>query len=192
MFRLGLDIDGCINDFSSLIYKYASVFSEANGIHMTYDMRDYYLERYFGWSEYMSNEFWTKYYRLALERTRPQPGAKEAITEFKEKGIKIYLITARKEKYRELTTKWLKDHQIPFDKLIMTSEKATACEENKIDLMVEDEAENCKSIANKNRVLCMAYKYNQELEGAKNIVRVSSWDEICDIVLEDLCAEKII
>lgn len=192
MFRLGLDIDGCINDFSSLIYKYASVFSEEKGIKKAYDMSDYYLERYFGWSEYINNEFWTKYYTLSLERTRPLPGARETIDELKRKGVKIYLITARKERYREITLNWLKHHQIPFDKLIMTSEKADACVENQIDLMVEDESENCKSISNKIKVLCMSYKYNEELESVKNIVRVSGWDEIYNIVLQSLSSEEVI
>jgi len=190
--RLGLDIDGCINDFSSLIYEYANVFNESKGINMEFDMSEYYLERYFGWSEYMSNEFWSKYYKLALECTRPLPGAKEIISELKDMGVKVYLITARKEKFKELTINWLNHHQLPFDKLIMTSEKATSCAENNIDIMVEDEPENCKSIAACSKVLCMSYKYNEDLEGYKNIIRVSSWDEIYNIVLQYIDVEDVV
>lgn len=192
MFRLGLDIDGCINDFSSLIYKYASVFSEDKGIYKEFDMSDYYLERFYGWSQYMSHEFWTRYYKLALEETVPLPGARETISELKSKGVKIYLITARKEKYREITVNWLKSHQIPFDKLIMSSEKATVCLENHIDIMVEDEPDNCKSISSSTRVLCMAYKYNEGLKALENIERVSDWTEIYNIIMQHIKAEEVI
>ena len=183
MFRLGLDIDGCINDFGSLLHRYASVFSEEYGIEKQSDMSDYSVARYFGWSQYINNEFWSKYYKQIMARALPQPGAAQTISLLRRNGIEIYLITARMEKYRELTTGWLNKYNVQFDNLIMTREKAKACVKNQIDLMVEDEPENCESIAEYKPVLCMTYKYNECLEGRKNIIRVANWVEIYNEVM---------
>jgi uncharacterized protein len=178
MFRLGLDIDGCINNFSNLIYDYATLFNEKYGIDKKPDMSDYLIERFFGWSQYMNNEFWTLYYRQALQATRPLAGAVQTISLLKRNGAEIYLITARGEKYREATIDWLNKHGIKFDKLIMTKEKAENCLKYSIDLMIEDEPDNCRSIGKHVPVLCMSYKYNDCLEGMDNIERVSNWAEI--------------
>lgn len=189
MFRLGLDIDGCINDFSDMIYRYASIFSEGHGINKEYDMSDYLIERHFGWSEYMNNEFWSKYYKLAMANTVPQPGAAQTISRLKGNNIEIYLITARIDKLREITINWLDRYNIQYDKLIMTAEKAKVCLENSIDMMIEDEPENCTSIAKHIPVLCMEYKYNEGLNGMNNITRVSNWAEVYNGVMH-LAREK--
>ncbi|MDP4088502.1 MAG: hypothetical protein Q8930_04410 [Bacillota bacterium] len=192
MFRLGLDIDGCINDFSSLIYRYASFFSESHGIIKEIDMSDYLIERYFGWSEYMNNEFWTKNYKHALTNTVPLPCAVEVISRLKGENVEIDIITARREGLREITINWLNRHGIPFDKLIMSREKAKACIESRIDLMIEDEPENCEAISEHTTVLCMAYKYNERLEGSNNLIRVSSWMEIYSEVIERIRAAQTV
>lgn len=184
MFRLGLDIDGCINDFSDMIYRYASIFSESHGIDKDYDMSDYLIERHFGWSEYMNNEFWAKYYKLAMANTVPLPGAVQTISLLKGNNIEIYLITARREKLREITINWLNRHNIHFDRLIMTEEKAQACVKNRIDIMLEDQPENCEAIAEHIPVMCMAYKYNEGLEGKDNIMRVDNWVEVYNVVMQ--------
>jgi uncharacterized HAD superfamily protein len=184
LFRLGLDIDGCINDFSEMIYRYASIFSESHGIDKDYDMSDYLIERHFGWSEYMNHEFWTKYYKQAMANTVPLPAAVQTISLLKRNNIEIYLITARKEKLREITINWLNRYNIQYDKLIMTREKAQACVENRIDIMIEDEPGNCEAVAAHIPVLCMAYKYNEGLEGKGNIMRVDNWAEVYNEVME--------
>lgn len=177
MFKLGVDIDGSINDFSDLIYKCAIIFNESQGIDKLPDMSDYIIERFFEWSEYQNTEFWTKFYKLALTNTIPLAGVVETLSLLKRKGIALYFITARVEKYRELTLSWLKKHNIPMDNLIMSKNKAQACLENNIAIMVEDEPENCVSISEHIPVLCMSYPYNQHLEEVRNIKRISNWAE---------------
>jgi uncharacterized HAD superfamily protein len=192
MFKLGLDIDGCINNFSTLIYEYAAIFNEKYGIDKKPDLSDYLIERYFGWSQYMNNEFWTLYYRQALSTTAPLPGAAQTISLLKRNGVHIYLITARAEKYREITTNWLNQHNIKFDKLIMSKEKAIQCLENKIDLMIEDEPGNCEAIAKQIPVLCMSYKYNEHLSARDNITPVSNWAEIYNEVIHSMKQKKAV
>lgn len=183
MFRLGLDIDGCINNLGILLHEYASAFSEKHGIHKKSDMSDYLIERLFGWPENVTKEFWISHYRQALNAATPLPGASQTISLLKRNGLEINLITARGEKYSEITNEWLNKHGVKFDKLIMTKEKVAACLENSIDLMVEDEPANCESIAQHIPVLCMSYKYNESLAGIDNITRVSNWAEIYNEIM---------
>jgi uncharacterized HAD superfamily protein len=183
MFRLGLDIDGCINNLGILLHEYASAFSKKHGINIKSDMSDYLIERHFGWPEHITKEFWISHYKQALNAATPLPGAPQTISLLRRNGLEIYLITARKEKYSEITNHWLTKYGIKFDKLIMTNEKAAACVENSIDLMVEDEPANCESIAQHIPVLCMSYKYNESLAGINNITRISNWAEIYNEVM---------
>ena len=192
MFRVGLDIDGCINDFSNLIYKYATVFNEGHGINKSFDMSDYLIERYFGWTESMNNEFWAKFYKQALMSTFPLQGAVQTISLLKRNNIEIYIVTARNERYRELTVEWLRKHNIGFDKLIMSRQKAEICIDNDIELMVEDESENCSAIAKYIPVICMSYKYNENLEGAKNIKRVTNWPEIYNEIIHCMKEKDVV
>ncbi|MDP4177571.1 MAG: hypothetical protein Q8900_04435 [Bacillota bacterium] len=178
MFRLGLDIDGCINDFNKIICKYIAIFNEGYGINKDFDLSDYHIQRYFGWTECMNSEFWAKFYKQALINTMPQQGAVQAISLLKNSNIEIYIVTARDEQYRELTSQWLNTHGIMYDKLIMSKYKAAVCVENDIDLMVDDETENCITISKHIPVICMSYPYNDHLERSHNIKRVTNWVEI--------------
>jgi uncharacterized protein len=177
LFKLGVDIDGTINDFSNLIYKCAVIYNEGQGIYKNVDMSDYSMERYFNWTDYQNNEFWTKYYKHALINTVPHKGVVQALSLLKDRDVAIYFITARAENLREITLEWLKKHNIQMDYLIMEKDKSKTCLDYCINLMIEDEPDNCSAISKHIPVLCMSYPYNQHLEGHKNIKRIEDWNE---------------
>lgn len=177
MFKLGVDIDGSINNFSELIYKCAAIYNESQGISKIPDLSDYNMERYFNWTNFQSNEFWSRFYKYALNSTVLLPEAEKSLSLLKHRGVSIYFITARLNKYRDNTLNWLMKYNIAMDSLIMDKDKSRICIQNEIDLMVEDEPENCILIARQTPVLCMAYPYNQHLEGYDNIKRINNWSE---------------
>jgi uncharacterized HAD superfamily protein len=66
-------------------------------------------------------------------KAKPIIGAKERITYwFFQRSHKIVLHTSRREQDRKRTEKWLKEHGIPYDKLVMGKPKA--------DLYIDDKA----------------------------------------------------
>lgn len=181
MINLGIDIDGTINDFNSLIYKYADKYNEGLGISKKTDMSEYSLGRFFGWSTEQDIEFWTQNLQNAMSKTTPLSKSACIISRLKEKGVGIYIITARPESYRESTCSWLNKHNIQYDKLIMSSDKVSECLIHEIDVMIEDHPDNCLAIAQHIQVLCMTYPYNLHLRD-RNIKRVCCWTEIYEEV----------
>lgn len=183
MLKIGIDIDGTINNFNKLIYKYAECFNKSQGIDKKADMSDYYLSRFFGWSDYQDNEFWTQNLIIAMTNATPLPGAVQTISQLKNEGIEIYIITARIESYRKHTVEWLKEHNIGYDGLIMNRDKAHVCLKYGINVMIDDHPENCTSIAEFIPVLCMGYPYNSHLNGMENIRYINNWAEVYDEVM---------
>ena len=108
----------------------------------------------------------------------PAPKAKQVLTKLKNQGFTIILITARNDKYRNLTLNWLEKHQIPFDQLIHSKHKADVCQELGVELFIDDKLENLQSIKENMEIplLLMDMDHNQHYEGA--IPRVNNWLEI--------------
>ena len=111
----------------------------------------------------------------------------------KEEGHEIYIITARNDygvpqeyigKMKEIVPKWLKDNNIPYDKIIYTEgSKLPYCVGNYVEIMIEDSPRNVEELSTKIPVLCFNCKYNENLEG-KNITRVYSWYDVYSKIKE--------
>ena len=129
-------------------------------------------------------EFLKKYSAKIFREVSPKEQAKEILKKLKEAGHTIIIITAREEKHVEelylITHNWLKQHEIPFDKLIINSvDKAEKCKENHIDIFIDDSIKYCESVWKqmKTPVYLFDSVYNQMHEN-ENIKRVFSWEEI--------------
>lgn len=111
--------------------------------------------------------------------------AKEIINKLKEQGNEIYFITARSRKFYQdaynTTYTWLINNGIEFDKLIVEAGKKDAiCEENNIDLFIDDSIDHVKSINDKNiRAIIYTSRYNID---AKDLERINDWNELLDII----------
>lgn len=68
---------------------------------------------------------------------------------------------------------------IPYDKLIINaSDKLKVCEDEGIELFIEDSYDTCKELTeNGIKSILMTTKMNQQIE-AGNIPRVHNWDEV--------------
>jgi len=53
------------------------------------------------------------------------PHARDSLMDLRERGFTVILFTARRESEREITEKWLKRYDIPYDELVMN--KPIAC-----------------------------------------------------------------
>lgn len=129
------------------------------------------------------NDFLKEHLVRIYQEAEPAFYVKEILAELLVKKFKIYLITARKEKYNQLTKNWLKKHQIPYTKLFHSDKKAPLAQRKKIKLFIEDYEENIKDLLAYNIPVIIMNKYhNQSLKG-ENIYRVDNWQEIKEIVL---------
>ena len=80
------------------------------------------------------------------------PGAKDVLTQLKQDGHELYIVTARggyDKTVIEETIASLKDHGLDiFTRMHWNSKnKAKICQEEQLDLMIDDSYDNCKAIA---------------------------------------------
>lgn len=134
------------------------------------------------------DEFWDKYFLDYVLNEKPRKFADEITNKLHEEGHEIFIITARyftdKDKKRacssitDVVSKWLKNNNIYFDKIIFSPEdKLEICNNNKIELMIEDAPYNVNKLSKHIPVICFNANYNKQCEG-ENIIRCYSWYDI--------------
>lgn len=185
--NIGIDIDNVISKFDEALeeefLKHDKELRNTGIINPNKHM----TEGMFDWTD---DELWP-FYLENIERIAQnldvKEGAKEYIEKLKEDGHTIVIITGRdNEEYTDpygMTKKWLREKEIPYDKLILTKykkEKAEKCIENGIDIMIDDSRGICKECFQNNiTTLIMDKPCNRDI---KEITRVYNWKEIYEFV----------
>lgn len=117
-------------------------------------------------------------------------GVIEVLTKLREQGHKIIFITARNHKEfsdpYKISHDFLNVNGVPYDKLLVNiSDKAQQCLLENIDLFIDDNNDNCRSVHNTGiKTWQFGTIFTQKI---KNIDRVTSWDEIYRRV-QEMCA----
>lgn len=184
--RIGIDIDNVISDFdNALLRAYLKHDKEIYGKGIVNPQAKYIRKGMFDWSEEEESDFYYKNIEEIATHLKPIHRAPEIITQLKEEGNEIYIISGRdNQEYTkpfEMTKEWLEKHHIPYDELLLTNAydkqaKTKVCLEKGIAIMIEDNTGTCKDLMeNGITVWMMNTRFNQNnLE----IERVSSWEEI--------------
>ena len=113
-----------------------------------------------------------------FKKVPPRTQSIPVLNELKEKDYDIILVTARGADLRDLTAEWLAKHQIPYDELIHSDQKADVCKQKGIELFIDDRLKNLLPIKKRLKipVLLMTMTHNQDYEG--EIPRVKNWREV--------------
>lgn len=185
--NIGIDIDNVISKFDEALEEEFLKHDKELRNTGIIDPNKHMTEGMFDWSE---EELWP-FYLDNVERIAKnlgvKEGAKEYIEKLKEDGHTIVIITGRDNgEYSDpynMTKKWLREKEIPYDKLIFTKykkEKAEKCIENGIDVMIDDSNSICRECYKKNiTTLIMDKPCNRE---EKEITRVYNWKEIYEFI----------
>lgn len=189
--RVGLDLDNVISNFNDTLFEEYIKYDKSlrnNGV--INENAKYIREGMFDFTEEEESTFYKNNIERIAKKLKPLPYCKEAIKKLKEKGIEIYIITARDNgdytNPLEMTKDWLEKYDIEYDKLIITRpyNKGIVCKENHIDIMIDDSVNTLKDVKNHNvKCLLMSTRYNQwntEFE------RVNYWDKIYDRLLQEI------
>ena len=188
--RIGIDIDDTTVVTVKSMIKYADIYDKndlgKNGINGNFGLiqNRYYLQALYGWSDEEKFAFFDKYYKNILEECEPMENAPEMVAKLKEEGNEIFFITARLSNIKncnteEITTKTLKENNIPYDKLIVNaSDKLKFCKENNIEIFIEDSYDTCKQLEeNGIKSYLMTTRMNEQIDSGE-IERVTTWDEL--------------
>lgn len=182
--NIGIDIDDVITD-GETYYAYAQKYIVETLQRTPVIVNDLglcehasYCDDLFGWSQKESEDFWNKNMENVLSDARIRSFARETISALREKGHKIFIITARHHGEMEIGFKWLEDHNIEYDELYFDiAEKGKFAKEKNIDVFIDDSFINCKSI-DENGVASyiMDIRTNRNIDLSKTgIKRIFSW-----------------
>lgn len=178
--KLGVDIDGVVSD--SYTYWLGALNKHFNK--EIKELHDYKLELLFDvpWQE--MNRFFVENVEALFMSPQPMPGVKRALEMIKAHKHEIQLITARREEEEEITRRWLRKYQIPYDQLQVIGDKSKAeiCQTEQISLFVEDYAVNAELISDLGiPVIILDAGYNR-VKLPDSVIRCYNWGQIIDVL----------
>lgn len=188
--NIGIDIDDTISETYEALLPYAQKYMvedlKKNPVFDTSIECDnhLYIESICHWNQDEITNFWKKYYAEMMQSLNIKRFAAEIIQKFKQRGDKIFLITARWSQEGQdtelITRKWLENQHVIYDELIIdANNKMEIAKKKNIDVFIDDSFHYCREIANNTdiKVLMMNSKLNEVFQDDK-VRRVYSWKEI--------------
>ena len=185
--RIGVDIDGVLNDIGQWHYSCGFKFCIDNHIQRGFHPHEYMIEKQFELTDEENYKFWREYIFDLMVSIPTRPYAGNILKILKEMGHEIVILTARDNRYLTnqyantmnfYVEEWLHKNNIPYDEIITgPGKKKDKCIKHKLDIMIEDKASNILEISDVIPVLCFDAPYNLGIV-KNNVHRVYSWYQI--------------
>lgn len=179
--NIGIDIDDTLTYSHELRLSYGQEFDYKNfGGSKLKNPNGRDTMDIFSWDEETDMKLWWEILSNQEKHNSPRPFAKEIIKKMRKDGHKVFIISARDEKYfkapYEESKKWLDDSDIEYDDiLIACKEKGKACKELNINVFLDDNEQNCIEVADRGiQAFIFDNVFNQNLLD-KRIKRVYSF-----------------
>ena len=185
--RIGVDIDGVLNDIGQWHYSCGFKFCIDNHIQRGFHPHEYMIEKQFELTDEENYKFWREYIFDLMVSIPTRPYAGNILKILKEMGHEIVILTARDNRYLTnqyantmnfYVEEWLHKNNIPYDEIVAgPGKKKDKCIKHKLDIMIEDKASNVLEISDVIPVLCFDAPYNLGIV-KDNVHRVYSWYQI--------------
>ena len=188
--RIGIDIDNVISNFDEVLLKECLNYDKnLRNTGIVNKNADYIKTGMFDWSKEELDDFYYNNIERIANNLNTLDKAPEYIKKLRQDGHEIYIISGRdngeySDPYK-LTYDWLKKYNIEYDKLILTNaynsqEKAKACIENDINIMIDDSPRILLEVENMGiTALIMDTPYNRKID---NLKRMHNWKEIYEFI----------
>lgn len=185
--RIGVDIDGVLNDIGQWHYSCGFKFCIDNHIQRGFHPHEYMMEQQFELTDEENYKFWREYIFDLMVSIPTRPYAGNVLKALKEMGHEIVILTARDNRYLTnqyantmnfYVEEWLHKNNIPYDEIVAgPGKKKDKCIKHKLDIMIEDKASNVLEISDVIPVLCFDAPYNLGIV-KDDVYRVYSWYQI--------------
>lgn len=180
--NIGIDFDGTITDY----YDFQSKWLQENYGLKAIDLSKTTFKDRFGVSEEDIGYSESNYFDIYFNNVAVKKNAKETINYMSKMGFNIYIITNRSFQRRNYIETYLKKYDIKYNKLFCLDRSNSITKLDKlkdlnINLMIEDNPYQVKSISKSIKVICIDDIYNQNIEG-KNIFHIKDWKEVSDVL----------
>lgn len=183
--NIAIDIDDTLTESFDYFLPFVAEYFGAG----TNELRDKNISYSTLPSEWKKNElaFCKAYYDRVAADTPFKPDAAWGVRKLHELGHRIIIITGRTTAFYtdpyQTTTEELKKGDIIYDKLICTLDKAGACVEENISVLIDDSPAHCDSVADKGiPVLLFTGKGNDTAKTEH--LRVRNWTEAVNAVAQ--------
>ena len=136
--RIGLDLDDTICSTDIVIRKYVDNYCQKNKI----------LVNELWSNKELKNDFLTNNLEKIYSEAKIKQGVKTTLNKLKQDGHKLYIVTARTNKYvktdmKSIINNYLNSNNIFVDDIFIDGkDKVDICKNNKIDIMLEDNLYN--------------------------------------------------
>ena len=184
---IGIDIDGVITDEHSgyniniwhhylcdYLGKEVEKKEDIYNIYEAYDLEKEVID------SFLDNNLNNIYKDLI-----PSNGVQKILEDLNEKDFEIILITAREEKFRAVTKKWLKKYNIIYDKLIHQVDKVPPAKQEDIELFIEDDQNNAEEFKkNGIEVILFDKMHNRDTSLIQDENRVYTWKQVENLIYE--------
>lgn len=173
--KIGIDIDGTMNNFQ---YVAAQYLKEDYGV--IFDDSNY--ELYTGLTQSQINEFNEKHEEDFTNHVSPMPYSQEVIQDLSTAGNQIFIITARGYSMADQTLEWLRKNKFVYNDIYFNAgNKVDVCKWKDVDVMIEDSPYNLKAL-NQNNIPFITFKqnYNNDING--ELYRSNDWLKIYDFL----------
>ncbi len=188
---IGIDIDDTLTDIRDELNKSALNYAKKLGKNVSNNNK--YIENQNNGNEYQEKYGFTyeelKYFLREIQENitrnaKPRKYVRDTLKRLSEKGNKIYIITARDSEFHEnpykLSKDWLDKNGIQYDKIIVNArDKAKICKEEKIDVFIDDQLQNCKKVSNEGIRVIRITNYRDK---HGDIINKSNWKEIYEYI----------
>ncbi len=180
--NIGIDLDGVLFDTEEYFRCSGELYDIEIGGGGMVKPNHIKMQYRYDWEREYFDDYILKYL-LEIERIAPvKPYAKLVIEKLKEDGHKLICITSRgvlDDEEIEITKKRLKEEGIIFDKLFFAqANKVKCCQDEKIDVMIDDYFDFIQSISNSG-INCLYFRDNIQDDIINPYVRnVKNWGEV--------------
>lgn len=180
-FIFGFDIDGVLtNDDDGKSNIWLEEASKFFGEPMK--KRSYYIEDAFEKTREEVQEFFAARINTIFSTVPVRDHAVETVASLARRGCTIHMITARDERHREITERWLKKHGFIYDSLTMSPTnqsycKGERCQELGVQFFVDDKLENAEVVASKG-IYTLLYFASHNAGRKSSLPLVKNWLEV--------------
>ena len=182
--KIGIDLDGVVIDSETTFRVYEEIFDidilKGNNL---IDKSEPKFQSRYNWTEEQENTFIKNHLFKASRESNIMPGFKTVYKLLKEQNHEFIVITARGGFFQEMqddAKRILKENDIKFDKYYFKiKDKLEICQQENIDIMIDDNWEIIKRIAdNKIKTLYFRDTNLKKLDENEYIREVNNWGEI--------------
>ncbi len=180
---VGVDIDGCLAHSLPAFVKYCNQVSGQD--HKPEAVALPELEKVYGWDEDEYLQFYRRYGERIHAEAVPAEGAAEALESMRE-NYRIHVVTARLQRWEQVTREWLQRHGMTHDRLHFTDlkTKEDVCAAHDIGVLVEDSPRHLKPVHEEGTaVVIFDNPYNRHVD-LRNSRRVEKWSQVPQAVRE--------